>query len=64
MPPIILALAKNVSLVKKFDLSSLIGIGSGAAPLRKELVEECSKNLPTVTVFQVQLITVHLIFLI
>ena len=64
VPPIILALAKNVSLVKKFDLSSLKGIGSGAAPLRKELVEECSKNLPTVTVFQVQLITVHLIFLI
>ncbi|KAH9660572.1 4-coumarate--CoA ligase-like 7 [Citrus sinensis] len=52
VPPIILALAKNVSLVKKFDLSSLKGIGSGAAPLRKELVEECSKNLPTVTVFQ------------
>lgn len=50
--------------MKKFDLSSLKGIGSGAAPLRKELVEECSKNLPTVTVFQVQLITVHLIFLI
>ncbi|GAY59717.1 hypothetical protein CUMW_196650 [Citrus unshiu] len=49
VPPIILALAKNVSLVKKFDLSSLKGIGSGAAPLRKELVEECSKNLPTVT---------------
>lgn len=52
VPPIILALAKS-SLVKKFDLSSLKHIGSGAAPLGKELMEDCSKNIPHATVLQV-----------
>nr|GEW86218.1 4-coumarate--CoA ligase-like 7 [Tanacetum cinerariifolium] len=43
VPPVILALAKR-DVVKKFDLSSLKQIGSGAAPLGKELMEECAKN--------------------
>ncbi|KAF5744748.1 4-coumarate--CoA ligase-like 7 isoform X1 [Tripterygium wilfordii] len=51
VPPIVLALAKQ-SVVKKFDLSSLKQIGSGAAPLGKDLMEECAKNLPTATVIQ------------
>ncbi|KAI9194019.1 hypothetical protein LWI28_002367 [Acer negundo] len=51
VPPIVLALAKH-SLVKKFDLSSLKHIGSGAAPLGKDLMEECSKNIPSAIVLQ------------
>ncbi|XP_019188981.1 PREDICTED: 4-coumarate--CoA ligase-like 7 [Ipomoea nil] len=51
VPPIILALAKN-SVVKKYNLTSLRQIGSGAAPLGKELMEECAKNFPQATVIQ------------
>lgn len=51
VPPIILALAKH-DVVKKFDLSSLKQIGSGAAPLGKELMEECAKKFPHVLVLQ------------
>lgn len=52
VPPIVLALAKN-SMVKKYDLSSLRQIGSGAAPLGKDLMAECAKNFPQATVLQV-----------
>ncbi|KAG9145620.1 hypothetical protein Leryth_026699 [Lithospermum erythrorhizon] len=51
VPPIILALAKN-SVVKKYDLSSLREIGSGAAPLGKELMAECARNFPQAVVVQ------------
>jgi 4-coumarate--CoA ligase len=40
-------------LVKKYDLSSLRNIGSGAAPLGKDLMKECAKNLPDTTIIQV-----------
>ncbi|XP_057475105.1 probable CoA ligase CCL7 [Actinidia eriantha] len=51
VPPIILALAKQ-SAVKKYDLSSLRQIGSGAAPLGKDLMAECAKNFPQAVVVQ------------
>lgn len=51
VPPIVLALAKN-SMVKKYDFSSLRQIGSGAAPLGKDLMAECAKNFPQATVLQ------------
>ncbi|CAH1452563.1 unnamed protein product [Lactuca virosa] len=51
VPPVILALAKQ-DAVNKFDLSSLKQIASGAAPLGKELMEECAKKFPHVTVIQ------------
>nr|AOV62758.1 4-coumarate-CoA ligase 7 [Morus alba] len=51
VPPIVLALAKN-SVVKKYNLSSLKHIGSGAAPLGKELMEECAKIIPQGVVIQ------------
>lgn len=51
VPPIILALAKN-SAVKKYDLSSLKQIGSGAAPLGRDLMLECAKNFPHAVVMQ------------
>ncbi|KAK9279460.1 hypothetical protein L1049_013139 [Liquidambar formosana] len=52
VPPIVLALAKQ-SAVKKYDLSSLKRIASGAAPLGKELMEECARNVPQAAVTQV-----------
>ncbi|XP_022730293.1 4-coumarate--CoA ligase-like 7 [Durio zibethinus] len=51
VPPIVLAMAKQ-SVVKKFDLSSVRQIGSGAAPLGKELMEECAKKFPQAVVMQ------------
>ncbi|KAM1393845.1 hypothetical protein ACFX2F_029954 [Malus domestica] len=51
VPPIVLALAKN-SMVKKFNLSSLKHICSGAAPMGKELMEECAKKFPQGVVAQ------------
>ncbi|KAJ9188802.1 hypothetical protein P3X46_000164 [Hevea brasiliensis] len=51
VPPVILALAKQSS-VKKYDLSSLQHVGSGAAPLGKELMEECAKRIPHAAVAQ------------
>lgn len=53
VPPIILALAKQQSLVKKFELSSLKQIGGGAAPMGKELMKECSMKFPSASVIQV-----------
>ncbi|KAK5661551.1 hypothetical protein OQA88_11459 [Cercophora sp. LCS_1] len=45
VPPIVLALAKH-PLTKNYDLSSLETIGSGAAPLGREICEEVEKLLP------------------
>ncbi|GAB4842918.1 Probable CoA ligase ccl7 [Ancistrocladus abbreviatus] len=51
VPPIMLALAKQ-SAVKKYDLSSLKQVGSGAAPLGKEIMVEFAKNVPNAMVVQ------------
>ncbi|KAL8057680.1 hypothetical protein ABFX02_04G199600 [Erythranthe guttata] len=51
VPPIILGLAKN-SVVKKYNLSSLKQIASGAAPLGRELMQECANNFPQAVVCQ------------
>ncbi|EON99289.1 putative 4-coumarate- ligase protein [Phaeoacremonium minimum UCRPA7] len=45
VPPIIIALAKH-PLARKYDLSSLDGLGSGAAPLAREVAEEVEKLFP------------------
>ncbi|XP_065871942.1 probable CoA ligase CCL5 [Euphorbia lathyris] len=45
VPPVILGLVKHASKVK-CDLSSLRRVGSGAAPLSKELTEEFRKRYP------------------
>ncbi|EAA31676.3 acetyl-CoA synthetase-like protein [Neurospora crassa] len=42
VPPIVVALAKS-PLTKKYDLSSVEGLGSGAAPLAKEVSDEAEK---------------------
>ncbi|KAK9124166.1 hypothetical protein Sjap_013768 [Stephania japonica] len=51
VPPVMIALAKQ-SVVNKFDLSSLKVLGSGAAPLGKDLMEECSKTIPNASIIQ------------
>lgn len=51
VPPVILALAKN-NAVKKYDLSSLKQVGSGAAPLGKEMMQECSKVVSQAMILQ------------
>ncbi|KAG2670523.1 hypothetical protein I3760_14G089700 [Carya illinoinensis] len=51
VPPLILALAKH-SAINKYDLSSLKYIGSGAAPLGKDIMEEFARKFPYAVVFQ------------
>ncbi|KAI3890119.1 hypothetical protein MKX03_020020 [Papaver bracteatum] len=50
-PAIVNALAKQ-SLVRNYDLSSLKVLGSGAAPLGKDIMEKCASNLPQATIIQ------------
>lgn len=45
VPPIVIAFAKHPA-AKKFDLSSIESIGSGAAPLGLEVAREVEKMLP------------------
>ncbi|PRQ19580.1 putative acid--thiol ligase [Rosa chinensis] len=52
VPPVMIALAKQ-SVVNKYDLSSVKLIGSGVAPLGKELMEETAKNIPQAAIIQV-----------
>ena len=47
VPPLVLFLAKH-PLVDKFDLSKMIRVASGAAPLGKELETAMLKRLPQV----------------
>lgn len=51
VPPILVALAKH-PLVDQYDLSSLIELFSGAAPLSHELAEETSKRLHGCSIVQ------------
>lgn len=46
VPPIIIAMVKNREKTKKFDLSSVNSIFTGAAPLGKETAEELSAQFP------------------
>ncbi|XP_021986506.1 4-coumarate--CoA ligase-like 7 [Helianthus annuus] len=63
VPPVFLALAKQ-EVVNKFDLSSLKQLGSGAAPLGKELMEECAKKLPHVVALQVNFMILFTVLLV
>eukprot|EP00262_Sarcandra_glabra_P006929 TRINITY_DN19490_c0_g1_i1.p1 TRINITY_DN19490_c0_g1~~TRINITY_DN19490_c0_g1_i1.p1 ORF type:complete len:543 (+),score=82.24 TRINITY_DN19490_c0_g1_i1:106-1734(+) len=51
VPPVMIALAKY-GMAKKYDVSSLKWLGSGAAPLGKDIMEECAKNFPHADVVQ------------
>jgi acyl-CoA synthetase (AMP-forming)/AMP-acid ligase II len=52
VPPIIIAMVKNHSLLKKFDLRSVHAVFSGAAPLGKETAEELKVQYPTWSIRQ------------
>lgn len=46
VPPVVIALAKHPA-VKQYDLSSVEAVGSGAAPLGREVCEEVEKLWPS-----------------
>ncbi|KAK8478687.1 hypothetical protein V6N13_040465 [Hibiscus sabdariffa] len=50
-PPLVLALIKS-DLTNKYDLSSLMLLGSGGAPLGKEVAERFKEKFPTVELIQ------------
>lgn len=47
VPPMIIAMVKNKDLLQKYDLSSVIGLFTGAAPLGKETAEELATQYPS-----------------
>ncbi|PQE05573.1 putative phenylacetyl- ligase protein [Rutstroemia sp. NJR-2017a BBW] len=47
VPPIIIQMVNNQSLCSKFDLSSVRGLFTGAAPLGKETAEDLQKIYPS-----------------
>ncbi|KAK7267736.1 hypothetical protein RIF29_20415 [Crotalaria pallida] len=51
-PPVMIELAKRRDVVRKYDLSSLKQIAGGAAPLGKDVMQECAKILPQVKIIQ------------
>lgn len=51
VPPVMIALAKQ-GMAGKYDLSSLKYIGSGAAPLGKDVMEVVAKNFPKAEIVQ------------
>ncbi|XP_076929362.1 putative CoA ligase CCL7 [Bidens hawaiensis] len=51
-PPVVVALVKNPGVVRRYDTSSLREIGSGAAPLGKDVMDECCKVFPQASVLQ------------
>lgn len=52
-PPLVVALAKS-PVVKRYDLSSLRLLGSGGAPLGKEVAENFQARFPNVEILQVR----------
>ncbi|KAK8973476.1 hypothetical protein V6N11_064717 [Hibiscus sabdariffa] len=50
-PPLVVAFIK-LDLTKKYDLSSLLLLGSGGAPLGKEVAERFKEKFPTVELVQ------------
>ncbi|KAI3683821.1 hypothetical protein L1987_84336 [Smallanthus sonchifolius] len=51
-PPVVVALVKQPAVVSRYDTSSLIEIGSGAAPLGKDVMDECSNFFPQTKILQ------------
>eukprot|EP01018_Ginkgo_biloba_P033589 Gb_14620 [translate_table: standard] len=52
VPPIMIGLAKQQNVVAKYDLLSLQQIIVGAAPVAKDIMEECFKRIPHVEIVQ------------
>lgn len=51
VPPVMIAFAKQ-AMVQKYNLKSLRFIGSGAAPLGKDIMEAVASNIPTAEIVQ------------
>lgn len=51
-PPVVVALVKQPAVVRRYDTSSLKEIGSGAAPLGKDTMDECAKVFPQTKILQ------------
>ncbi|CAH1442026.1 unnamed protein product [Lactuca virosa] len=51
-PPVVVALVKQPAVVRRYDVSSLQEIGTGAAPLSKDTMDECSKIFPQAKILQ------------
>ncbi|XP_071719369.1 probable CoA ligase CCL7 [Rutidosis leptorrhynchoides] len=51
-PPVVVALVKAKESVGRYDTRSLVEIGSGAAPLGKDVMDECAKVFPQAKIFQ------------
>ncbi|XP_023744862.1 probable CoA ligase CCL7 [Lactuca sativa] len=51
-PPVVVALVKQPAIVRRYDVSSLQEIGTGAAPLSKDTMDECSKIFPQAKILQ------------
>ncbi|KAJ9559340.1 hypothetical protein OSB04_013954 [Centaurea solstitialis] len=51
-PPVVVAMAKRAAVVRRYDTTSLREIVSGAAPLGKDVMDECSKVLPHAKILQ------------
>jgi 4-coumarate--CoA ligase len=52
-PPVMVELIKRRDIVSGYDLSSLKQLAGGAAPLGKDVMQECAKILPQVEIIQV-----------
>ncbi|KAM4078342.1 hypothetical protein ACB094_09G030000 [Castanea mollissima] len=52
VPPVMIELVKQSAVLKKYDLSSLKQIRSGAAPLGRDVMEECAKKIPHAEICQ------------
>ena len=63
VPPVMVELVKQSAVMKRYDLSSLKQVRSGAAPLGRDVVEECARNIPRVDICQVIIYYNSLFFL-
>ncbi|CAK8571636.1 unnamed protein product [Lathyrus sativus] len=51
-PPVMMELIKRHHVVSSYDLSSLKQLAGGAAPLGKDVMQDCAKILPQVEIIQ------------
>lgn len=52
-PPVMVELVKQHQVLSRYDLSSLKRLACGAAPLGKDVMQECAKILPQANIVQV-----------
>ena len=52
VPPIVILMTKDRSTMDKYDLSSVRGIYTGAAPLGKETADDLQKIMPNWSIRQ------------